>query len=42
MIADDTFYLKINQAFFKEKFAGLVAMAEEKYPDSLKIEKKYA
>ncbi len=42
MIAGDTWYLKINQAFFNEKFKYFVSLTEkEEYAETLIVEKKY-
>lgn len=41
MLCGDSFFIKITKAIFDEKFKLLQQVQENKYPDTLKVEKKY-
>lgn len=41
MICGDTFFIKITKAIFDEKYKAMQQMQETRYPDSLKVDKKY-
>ena len=41
MLCGDTFYLKVSKQIMDEKLKLLQQVQENKYPESLKVEKKY-
>ncbi|CDW75335.1 UNKNOWN [Stylonychia lemnae] len=42
MICQDKLYLKINKAIFDEKHKYFITLAEQTYPETMKVEKIYA